>query len=56
MAHIMNEWGGGLQQGDYLYKLTSRIQWTPASTCGHLTGLRNKPQKKQTSELLAVVL
>ena len=26
------------------------------STRGHLTGLRNKPQKKQTSQLVAVVL
>ena len=26
------------------------------STCGHLTVLRNKPQKKQPSQLLAVVL
>ena len=25
------------------------------STCGHLTGLRNKPQQKQTCQHLAVV-
>ena len=55
MAHIMNESDGDFQQGVCLYKPTSGIQWAP-NTRGRLTGLRNKPQKKLTSQLVAVVL
>ena len=51
----MNESGGDFHQGGCLYKLTSGIN-EHLSTCGRLTGLRNKPQKKLTSQLLAVVL
>ena len=47
---------GNFQQGGCLYKPTSGIQWTPdPSTRGRLTGLRNKPQKKQTCQHLAAV-
>ena len=27
MAYIINQWGGGFQQGGYLYKPTYDIQW-----------------------------
>ena len=29
MSYIMNKSGGDFQQGGYLYKQTSGIQWTP---------------------------
>ena len=51
----MNEWGGDIQQVGCLYKPTSGIS-EHLSTRGHLPGLRNKPQKKKTNQLLAVVL
>ena len=51
----MNESGDDFQQGDCLYKPTSSINGHP-STRGRMIGLRNKPQKKQAGQLLAVVL
>ena len=51
----MNESRDDFQQGDCLYKPTSSINGHP-STRGRMTGLRNKPQKKQAGQLLAVVL
>ena len=51
----MNKLDGDFQQGSCLCKPTVAFNEHP-STCGHLTGLRNKPQKKQTSQLVAVVL
>ena len=51
MAYIMNESGGDFQQVGCLYKLTSGIQWTPEHSW-----TSDKPQKKQTSQLLAMVL
>ena len=58
MAYIMNKSGGDFQQGGYLYNATSQpVAFSEhPSTRGRLTGLRNKPQKKQTSQLVAVVL
>ena len=55
MAYIMNESGGDISK---VAACTSQtVAFTEhLSTRGHLTGLRNKPQKKQTSQLVAVVL
>ena len=60
----MSESGGDFQQGGCLYKPTSGTQWTPEhwwmsdrpQKQASETSLRNKPQKKQTSQLVAVVL
>ena len=51
----MNESGGGFQQGGCLQSQPVAFNEHP-STRGYLTGLRNKPQKKQTSQLVALVL
>ena len=50
MAYIINQSCGDFQQGGCLYKLTSGHP----STCGRLTGLRNKPQQKQICQHLVV--
>ena len=57
MAYIIKQSCGDFQQGSCLYKSTSGIQWTPEhpSTHGRVTGLRNKPQQKQTCQHLTVV-
>ena len=55
MAYIMNESGGDYQQGGCLSSQPVAFSEHP-STCGRLTGLRNKPQKRQTSQLVAEVL
>ena len=55
MAYIMNKSGGDFQQGGCLYKLPSAFN-EYANTSGHLSDLRSKPEKKQTSQLVAVVL
>ena len=57
MAYIMNESGG-----DFSFSKVAACTNQPValnehpSTRGRLTGLRNKPQKKQTTQLVAVVL
>ena len=55
MTYIIDKSGGYLQQGGCLYKSITGIH-EHLGTCGHLTGLRNKPQKKETSQVLTVVL
>ena len=56
MAYIMNESGGDFSSARWLPVQAPVPYNEHPSTHGHLTGLRNKPQKNQTSQLLAVVL
>ena len=55
MAYIMNESGDDFSKVAVCTSRPVAINEHP-STSGHLTGLGNKPQRKQTSQFLAVVL
>ena len=51
----MNKSGGDFQQGGCLYKPPSVFnEYT--NTSGHLSGLKSKTEKKQSGQLVAVVL
>ena len=54
MAFIIDQSCGDFQQGGYLYKPTVAFIGH-IGTCERPTGLRNKPQQKQTCQHLAVV-
>ena len=55
MAYIINQSCGDFQQGGWLYTSQPVAFSGHPTTRGRLTGLRNKPQQKQTCQHLAVV-